>query len=203
IPREQVLLNCWTDATTASGIEGYQRKLQEMRYAISLEQRYSKTDILLGYLNIANFGGTTYGVDAAAKYYFGVAAKDLTLGQAATLAGIVQNPNAYRIDRPEGTMFDDEGNGYNKAPDGVVDDIAKKQVGALNSKLEKGEITEEQYIAAADGYSATKGRQLYVLSRMLDDGKITEEQYDEAVLEPITPNIHRPTTGCVAAGGAA
>lgn len=203
IPREQVLLNCWTDATTASGIEGYQRKLQEMRYAISLEQRYSKTDILLGYLNIANFGGTTYGVDAAAKYYFGVAAKDLTLGQAATLAGIVQNPNAYRIDRPEGTMFDDEGNAYNKAPDGVVDDIAKKQVGALNSKLEKGEITEEQYIAAADGYSATKGRQLYVLSRMLDDGKITEEQYDEAVLEPITPNIHRPTTGCVAAGGAA
>ena len=70
--------NCWTDATTAVGTEGIQRKLQEMRYAIALEQKYSKNDILLGYLNIANFGGTNYGIDAAAKYYFGVAAKDLT-----------------------------------------------------------------------------------------------------------------------------
>ena len=88
------------DATTAVGTEGIQRKLQEMRYAIALEQKYSKNDILLGYLNIANFGGQNYGVDAAAKYYFGVAAKDLTLAQAATLAGIVQNPNTYRIDKP-------------------------------------------------------------------------------------------------------
>ena len=40
---------------------------------------------------------------------------------------------------------------------------------------------------AADGYSATKGRQLYVLSRMLEDGKITQEQYDAAAIEPITP----------------
>ena len=49
------------------GTEGIQRKLQEMRYAIALEQKYSKNDILLGYLNIANFGGTTYGIDAAAQ----------------------------------------------------------------------------------------------------------------------------------------
>ena len=83
-----------------SGNDGIQRKLQEMRYAIALEQKYSKNDILLGYLNIANFGGRTYGIDAAARYYFGVAAKDLILGQAATLAGIVQNPNIYRIDQP-------------------------------------------------------------------------------------------------------
>src|SRR6188472_3038771 len=72
------LLNCWTEATTAAGTDGIQRKLQEMRYAIALEQKYSKNDILLGYLNIANFGGRTYGIDAAARYYFGVAAKDLS-----------------------------------------------------------------------------------------------------------------------------
>ena len=100
LTEDEVLANCWTEATTASGNDGIQRKLQEMRYAIALEQKYSKNDILLGYLNIANFGGTTYGIDAAARYYFGVAAKDLTLGQAATLAGIVQNPNTYRIDKP-------------------------------------------------------------------------------------------------------
>ena len=84
-----------------------------MRYAIALEQKYSKNDILLGYLNIANFGGQNYGIDAAAQYYFGVAAKDLTLGQAATLAGIVQNPNTYRIDKPDGSIFDAKV-GYNK-----------------------------------------------------------------------------------------
>ncbi|SFS16372.1 Membrane carboxypeptidase (penicillin-binding protein) [Microbacterium sp. cf046] len=197
------LLNCWTEATTAAGTEGIQRKLQEMRYAIALEQKYSKNDILLGYLNIANFGGQTYGIDAAARYYFGVAAKDLTLAQAATLAGIVQNPNTYRIDKPAGSIFDADGLGYNKAPDGLVDDVNPGQLAALDTLLSDGTITQEQYLAAADGYSATKGRQLYVLSRLLDDGKITQEQYTAAAIEPITPVITPATTGCAAAGGAA
>ncbi|MCR2762618.1 transglycosylase domain-containing protein [Microbacterium sp. zg.B48] len=197
------LLDCWNEATTASGTEGIQRKLQEMRYAIALEQKYSKNDILLGYLNIANLGGQTYGVDAAAKYYFGVAAKDLTLSQAATIAGIVQNPNTYRIDQPAGSIFDANGVGYNKAPDGLVDDVPKGQLAALDTLLADGTITQEQYVAAADGYSSTKGRQLYVLSRMLDDGKITQEQYVAAVIEPLTPSLHPATTGCAVAGGAA
>jgi membrane peptidoglycan carboxypeptidase len=198
---EEAKLDCWTQATTAVGDEGIQRKLQEMRYAIALEKKYDKEDILLGYLNIANFGGTTYGIDAAAKYYFGVAAKDLTLGQAATLAGIVQNPNTYRIDRAGGSIFDRDGVAYNKAPDGLIDDVNPQQIAALTSKLDAGEITQEQYLAAADGYSSTKGRQLYVLSRMLDDGKITQEQYDAAVIEPITPKITAPKVGCAAATG--
>src|SRR3546814_4443932 len=84
-----------------------------MRYAIQLEKQYSKNDILLGYLNIANFGGTTYSVDAAAKYYFNVPASQLSVGQAAILAGIVQNPNTYRIDQP---LREDNGQ-----PTGVVD----------------------------------------------------------------------------------
>ncbi len=127
---------CWTDATTASGAQGIQRKLQEMRYAIALEQKYSKNEILLGYLNIANFGGTTYGIDAAANYYFGVSAKDLNLAQAATLAGIVQNPNTYRIDQPGGSIIDAKGVGYNKAPDGKIDDVPKGQLAALDTMLE-------------------------------------------------------------------
>ncbi|WP_127476311.1 transglycosylase domain-containing protein [Microbacterium sulfonylureivorans] len=198
---EEAKLDCWTQATTAVGDEGIQRKLQEMRYAIALEQKYDKEVILLGYLNIANFGGTTYGIDAASKYYFGVAAKDLTLGQAATLAGIVQNPNSYRIDKTTGSMTDKDGNTYNKAPDGLIDDVDPKTIAALTTMLDSGAITQEQYLAAADGYSATKGRQLYVLSRLLDDGKITQEQYDAAVIEPITPKITEPKVGCAAAKG--
>ncbi|WP_223231207.1 penicillin-binding protein [Microbacterium jejuense] len=194
---------CWSDATTSSGAEGIERKLQEMRYAIALEQKYSKDEILLGYLNIANFGGTTYGIESAARYYFGTTAANLTLGQAATLAGMVQNPNSYRIDRPEGSITASDGTKLNKAPDGAVDDVQGNELAALDSLLGDGTITQDQYVAAADGYTSTKGRQLYVLSRMLDDGKITRDQYVAAALEPITPAITPTVTGCAAAGGAA
>jgi membrane peptidoglycan carboxypeptidase len=70
------------------------RKLKEMKLAIALEKKYSKKDILLAYLNIAGFGGTTYGIEAAAERYYGVHAKDLTYVQAATLIAIVQQPTA-------------------------------------------------------------------------------------------------------------
>ncbi len=69
------------------------RKLQEAKLAISLEKKYSKQDILLAYLNIAPFGGTTYGIEAAAQRYYGTTAAKLTPVQSATLIAIVQNPN--------------------------------------------------------------------------------------------------------------
>ncbi|MFB4316333.1 transglycosylase domain-containing protein [Actinomadura sp. 21ATH] len=71
------------------------RKLRELRYALDLEQRMTKDQILEGYLNIAYFGGGAYGVQAASKRYFSKPASALTLGQAALLAGITQNPTAY------------------------------------------------------------------------------------------------------------
>jgi len=71
-----------------------QRKVLELRYAIALEAKYSKDEILNRYLNIAYYGDGTYGVEAAARHFFGVAAKDLTLAQAAMLAGLTQNPVA-------------------------------------------------------------------------------------------------------------
>lgn len=75
------------------------RKLQEMRLAIGVEQQYEDKDqILEGYLNIALFGGTVYGIESASQYYFGKPAADLTLPESATLVGMVQNPNAFRID---------------------------------------------------------------------------------------------------------
>ncbi len=71
------------------------RKLQEMRYAIALEKKQSKQEILAAYLNIAYFGSGAYGAEAASRRYFSVSANDLTLPQAATLAGLVQQPVAY------------------------------------------------------------------------------------------------------------
>jgi membrane peptidoglycan carboxypeptidase len=75
--------------------QSYSRKLRELRYAVALEEKYSKQQILERYLNIAYFGSGTYGVEAAARHYFSTSASALTLPQAAMLAGIVQQPFAF------------------------------------------------------------------------------------------------------------
>lgn len=138
---------CWEQATTAAGSDGIERKLQEMRYAIALEQRYSKNDILLGYLNIANFGGTTYGVGAAAKYYFNVDASKLSIGQAATLAGMVQNPNTFRIDLAAGSVTKSDGTKVNGKDDGYSLTTDRRNY-VLGRMLAEGKITQEQYDTA-------------------------------------------------------
>jgi len=71
------------------------RKIQELKFAIKLEEDLSKEQILTNYLNITFYGHQAYGVEAAANRYFSKSAKDLTVAEAATLAGLVQNPSAY------------------------------------------------------------------------------------------------------------
>ena len=71
------------------------RKIREARYAMALETSLAKRDILKGYLNIAYFGAGAYGAESAARRYFSVSANELTLTQAATLAGLVQNPSRF------------------------------------------------------------------------------------------------------------
>jgi membrane peptidoglycan carboxypeptidase len=79
----------------------FTRKLQEMKLAISMEKEYTKEEILLAYLNIANFGGTTYGIEAAAQRYYNTSALTLTAAQSASLIAIVQSPTAMRLDTAE------------------------------------------------------------------------------------------------------
>jgi len=71
------------------------RKLREMRLSIELEKRLSKQEILQRYLNSAYFGHRAYGVFAAAQVFFSKSPKDLTLTEAAMLAGLVKAPSAY------------------------------------------------------------------------------------------------------------
>src|SRR5262245_38676791 len=70
----------------------YLRKLKELKYAITLEKKLTKDQILEGYLNLVYYGDRAYGVEAAALHYFSVHASQLTLSQAALLAGLTQNP---------------------------------------------------------------------------------------------------------------
>ncbi|WP_130415444.1 transglycosylase domain-containing protein [Xylanimonas ulmi] len=72
------------------------RKVREMKYAIALEKSMTKDEILQGYLNVAQFGANSiYGVETAARYFFNKSAKDLTLVEAATIAGITKAPSKF------------------------------------------------------------------------------------------------------------
>ncbi|BDH60565.1 penicillin-binding protein [Lysinibacillus sp. PLM2] len=71
------------------------RKINEALYAYRLEVFYSKDEILEGYLNTVNYGHGMYGVEAASQYYFSKSASELTLAEAAMLAGIPKGPSIY------------------------------------------------------------------------------------------------------------
>ncbi len=84
-----------SQALQAANAETLSRKLNELRMAVAAEHQQSKQDILAGYLNNAYFGNLAYGIETAAETYFGTSAAKLSMTQAATLAGIVENPSAY------------------------------------------------------------------------------------------------------------
>jgi len=118
-----------TQAVNAASEATAARKLREAKLAIALEKRMTKDEILEGYLNIAQFGASVYGVETAAQRYFGVSAKDVSIVQAATIAGITQSPNA---------------NDPLKFPD--VSERRRNQV--LGAMYSEQYITKEEYEAA-------------------------------------------------------
>jgi membrane peptidoglycan carboxypeptidase len=77
------------------------RKLREMKFALSLEKKYNKQEILERYLNISSFGHGAYGIFAASQVYFGKAPTELTLAEASLLAGLVKAPSSYDPADPE------------------------------------------------------------------------------------------------------
>ena len=95
--------------------KSYLRKFQEMILALVMEATWSKGRILQTYLNIAEFGEGVFGVEAAARHYYGVSARRLSHWQSVWLAAILSNPRYYekhgstrwlrhRIDVIEGSM---------------------------------------------------------------------------------------------------
>ena len=124
---KQILLTAATtkEEQEAAVAVSINRKLREARYAIGLENKLSKREILEGYLNIAYFGAGSYGVEIASQRYFSKSASELTLSEAATLAGLVQNPSRF-----DPTRFPDRAQNRR-------DDV-------LNAMVSAGYITKEQ-----------------------------------------------------------
>ncbi len=75
--------------------KSFTRKLKEVALALKIEQRYTKQEILSLYLNQIYFGSGAYGVESAAKIYFGKSAEHLNLPECALLAGLPRSPNRY------------------------------------------------------------------------------------------------------------
>ncbi|MDD3705380.1 MAG: PBP1A family penicillin-binding protein [Clostridiaceae bacterium] len=107
----------------------WKRKVVEMYYAIQLERRFTKDQILEAYMNTAALGHNVSGVKAAALYYFGKELDQLTLGECATIAGITQYPSLYSPYL-----------NYEKS-------MGKKEV-VLKEMLAQGLITQEEHDGA-------------------------------------------------------
>lgn len=116
--------------------KSWQRKYKELLYAFRIETYYSKDEILEGYINTIYFGHGMYGIQEASNYYFGKKAKDLTLAQAALLAGLPKGPNIY-------------------SPFISIDKAKFRQKIILKAMLEAEKISLEQYnqsIVEANNY---------------------------------------------------
>ncbi len=133
ITQQLVKLNQqWTDQRTIT------RKVKELILAVELEREYSKQDILTGYLNIAPYGGVEYGVESAARDYFGTTAKNLTLAQAAFLAAIPKAPGSFSpYSSPKYNPAVSEDNFDSEA-------LTNRQHYVLDLMVEQGMVTKDQ-----------------------------------------------------------
>ncbi len=122
--RNTILLNERTDITVA-------RKIREAYLAMELEKRYDKREILEMYLNAIYFGEGAYGAEAASRTYFSKHASELTLAQAALIAGLPQQPG--RLDP------------YNN-PERALE----RRAAVLSAMLANGYITQAEYAEASE-----------------------------------------------------
>lgn len=104
LAKNTLILNAATDEEVAAAQEvSVDRKVQEIRYALALEETHTKEEIVEDYLNVVFYANGVYGIGTAAKYYFNKSASDLTIAESALLVGIVNSPSAYDpINNPEG-----------------------------------------------------------------------------------------------------
>ncbi|MBX7431214.1 transglycosylase/D,D-transpeptidase PonA2 [Mycobacterium sp. Y57] len=102
----QLLVIAQTDAEKRAAIETTPaRKLREIRMALTLDKTFTKPEILTRYLNLVSFGNGAFGVQDAARTYFGIDASELNWQQAALLAGMVQSTSTLNpYTNPDGAL---------------------------------------------------------------------------------------------------
>lgn len=107
----------------------YSRKLKELFLAIWLERHFTKEEILTLYLNRIYMGASTYGIDAASQFYFGKSARDVTIAEAAMLAGLPKAPSRL-------------------APTNNLASAQKRSIVVLNNLVKEGVLSQGDVFAA-------------------------------------------------------
>lgn len=128
-----------------------ERKAKEFFLALELSKKYSKEQILTMYLNNAYFGNGVWGVEDASKKYFGVSASEVSLDQAATLAGMLKGPELYN-------------------PLNSVEDSTNRRDTVLQNMVAAGYIDKNQETEAAEVDMASQLHDKY-------EGKISDYRY--------------------------
>ena len=154
------------------------RKVTEIYRALELEKRYSKDQILESYLNRICLGQSCYGVEAAARTYFGKSASELTLAQSASLIGITNNPSQF------GPFEGEWSREQNR----------ERELLILDAMLDQGKITQAEYDAAkaeevifTNGWSNTGN---YYGDEVVDTSALLEEETEPVVAQYTSRNSY-------------
>lgn len=153
--------------TYLSNDQTYERKIKEIYIALEIEKYLSKEEILEAYMNRVFLGQNSFGVQAASRTYFSKDVSELSLGEAAAIAGIVQSPTEYAL--------------FKSVP---TSEITNERVFGEFS------IDGQKYSAVYN--EKPFERQKYVLSKMLEEGYITDSEYKKALSEDVASNIVPP-----------
>ena len=135
----QQLVKITMNDNERSGFAAIQRKVREWSRAVSLEKMFTKDEILQRYLNRIYLGSSSgleiRGVESAANYYFNKSAKDLSIAEAAFIAGINHSPNNYNV--------------FTSSTD-ISDKVKKRTLTVINKMYELGKITKEENDTATE-----------------------------------------------------
>ncbi|HRQ90860.1 MAG TPA: biosynthetic peptidoglycan transglycosylase, partial [Bacteroidia bacterium] len=132
------------------------RKLSEIAASVRIEQRYSKDEILVHYLNRVYFGSGFYGLGSAARGYFGKRVSELTLDESALICGVIPSPSRYSpfVNPARAREYRDQ--------------TLRRMVdtGKLDAKLLDGLLAKETPVASSRADSIERGQVTYLLGRI-------------------------------------
>lgn len=169
ITQQLIKNNVFTEWTLETSFQDrFSRKVQEQYLAIKLEDRISKEQILEDYLNTINLGSGCYGVQAAARRYYGKNASELTLSECAVLAAIPQNPSRYNpVTNPDANK--------------------KRQQTVLNYMQEQGYISQsEKESACLDDVYA----RIHAFNEAYDEESVYT-YYEDALIDQVTEALQK------------
>ena len=167
ITQQLIKLTIFNGGAESTSLERYTRKFQEWYLAVKLEKQLSKQEILEAYMNTINLGRGAYGIESAAERYFNKTASELTISEAAVIAGIAQSPS------------------YNNPIDGQKTNSERRDR-ILNKMLKLGFISQAQFDEA-------KADNVYARIDEVNEVKSAQETiytwFEDAVIDSVIRDL--------------